>query len=59
MTEHVLVIGGGIVGSSAAYLLACRGVWVTRLDHAAQLPEPVPMGPPPRTWPAETHCPWT
>lgn len=36
MTEHVLVIGGGIVGSSAAYRLARRGVRVTLIDRADQ-----------------------
>ncbi len=37
MTEHVLVIAGGIVGSSAAaYRLVCRGVWVILLDRADQ-----------------------
>jgi len=55
MTDHVLVIGGGIVGSSAAYRLARRGVRVTLIDRPwARTPAR-----PPRTWPAETHCPWT
>jgi D-amino-acid dehydrogenase len=36
MTERVLVIGGRIVGSSAAYRLACRGVRVTLIDRADQ-----------------------
>ncbi len=36
MKEHVLVIGGGIVGSSAAYRLARRGVRVTLIDRADQ-----------------------
>lgn len=34
MTERIIVIGGGIVGSSAAYRLARRGVSVTLIDRA-------------------------
>lgn len=34
MAEHIIVVGGGIVGSSAAYRLARRGVRVTLVDRA-------------------------
>jgi len=34
MAEHVIVVGGGIVGSSAAYELARRGIRVTLIDRA-------------------------
>jgi D-amino-acid dehydrogenase len=34
MTDHVIVVGGGIAGSSAAYRLARRGTSVTLIDRA-------------------------
>lgn len=34
MTDHVIVVGGGIAGSSAAYRLARRGARVTLIDRA-------------------------
>ncbi|HYZ56783.1 MAG TPA: FAD-dependent oxidoreductase [Streptosporangiaceae bacterium] len=36
MAERIIVVGGGIVGSSAAYRLARRGVSVTLIDRADQ-----------------------
>lgn len=36
MTERIIVIGGGIAGSSAAYRLARRGASVTLIDRADQ-----------------------
>lgn len=34
MTERVIVVGGGIAGSSAAYRLACRGLDVILIDRS-------------------------
>lgn len=34
MADHVVVVGGGIAGSSAAYRLASRGTGVTLIDRA-------------------------
>ncbi len=34
--EKIVVVGGGIVGASAAYELACRGVGVTLVDREDQ-----------------------
>lgn len=34
--ERIVVVGGGIVGASAAYELACRGVRVTLVDREDQ-----------------------
>ncbi|GIL25333.1 NAD(P)/FAD-dependent oxidoreductase [Actinocatenispora comari] len=34
MSEHIVVVGGGIVGSAAAYRLARRGLRVTLVDRA-------------------------
>jgi methylenetetrahydrofolate--tRNA-(uracil-5-)-methyltransferase len=40
MNDHVLIAGGGLAGSEAAWQLACRGVRVTLCEMRPQRPTP-------------------